>query len=85
MKYDVRKMDLDSLDDLIKQCEDAMVRPLSKKKTVELTLLDENDEGEGESEHQYDESESDEEAKPDLSEMDLEDLLEAYRDLKDRE
>lgn len=72
MKFDVQKMDLDSLDELIAACEDKMISPFRKKKEtvaieVEPEIADKKDES------------------PDLSDMDLEDLLEAYRDMQNQD
>jgi len=71
---DSRKIDLDILDDLIGQCEDSMVHPFKKKKAVAIAIEPEEKE----------ESE-DHEEKPDLSEMDMEELLQLYSEMKDKE
>jgi hypothetical protein len=71
MKLDVSKMDIESLDELIKKCEDAMVHPFKKKKEASVAIAIEP---EPEQEEQED--------KPDLSEMDMDDLLRMYEEMK---
>lgn len=68
MKLDIKKMDIDSLDELIAKCEDAMVHPF-KKKEVALEVGPE-------------EALEQEEEKPDLSEMDMDELLQLYEEMK---
>jgi hypothetical protein len=75
MKFDSKKMDIENLDELIGKCEDSMVSPFKKKKDAE----------EGSAEEEAAESPDEESAeKPDLSDMDLDDLLKLYSDIKDR-
>lgn len=78
MKYDINKIDLDSLDELIGKCEDAMVRPFKKKKEIEVEI-----EPADEEEEEHDEA-SESEGKADLSDMDLDELVEMYKDLKEK-
>jgi len=66
---DTKKMDLESLDELISLCEDKMVSPFRKKK--------EDEPGEPEEVEEKEE-------KPDLSDMDMDDLIEAYESAKTR-
>lgn len=71
MKLDIQKIDVESLDELIAACEDKMISPFrKKKKEVALEIEPEN----------ADEEEAD--PASDLSAMDLEELLEAYREMK---
>ncbi len=80
MHRDVQKMDMDALDELIAKCEDSMVRPFSKKKQAVAIEIDPEGGEEG--------GEEDGDAgdgKPDLSDMDLRDLLELYQEQKGRE
>lgn len=71
MKIDMKKMDLENLNELIGLCEDKMVSPFKKKKPEPDAVEVEEEETDG----------ADGE-KPDLSEMDMEDLLELYNDMK---
>jgi hypothetical protein len=64
---DNKKMDLESLDELISLCEDKMVKPFRKKQDDEP--------GEPEAVEEPEE-------KPDMSEMDMDDLIEAYESAK---
>jgi len=73
MKLDIKKMDLDSLDELIGKCEDAMCHPFKKKKEA-------TPEVEPEAEEASDEQDSAE--KPELSEMDMDELLGMYEEMK---
>ena len=75
MKPDLKKMDLDSLDELISRCEDSMCQPFKKKKAEPIE----------QPESESDESSSEEQPsdKPDLSEMDMDDLLKMYEELKE--
>ena len=66
---DLKKMDLENLDELIGLCEDKMVSPFRKKKPEMDELPEAPEEGESEE-------------KPDLSEMDMDDLIEAYEKSK---
>ncbi len=68
---DTKQMDLDCLDELIGKCEDSMVAPFRKKKA--------KPEAKPEVEAK---DESDDKKKPDLSEMEMDELLEMYRDMK---
>jgi hypothetical protein len=61
-----KKMDLESLDELISLCEDKMIGPFRKKK---------EDEPEGPAEPEKEEG-------PDMSDMDMDDLIEAYESAK---
>lgn len=72
--FDKKKMDLDSLDELIAKCEDAMVGRF-RKKAPEPEMEEGEEEEAPEEEH--------EEAKPDLEDMELEDLIEMYQRLQD--
>ena len=63
-----KKMDLESLDELISMCEDKMVSPFRKKQD------DEPSEPEPAAEEK--------EGKPDISDMDMDDLIEAYESAK---
>lgn len=74
VKFDTKKMDLDVLDELIGKCEDSMVHPFKKDKAVAIEI--EPEEGGGE------EAAPEEHDKPDLSDMDLEDLIEAWQAIK---
>lgn len=69
--FDKKKMDLSALDELIAKCEDSMVGRFRKKAP------------EPEPE-EVEEEESSEEAKPDLDDMDLEDLVRMYQEMQDR-
>lgn len=68
---DLQKMDLDNLDELIAKCEDSMVHPFKKKKEPPMK------------EEMPMEMEEEGEEKPDLSEVDMEELLRMYQDLKE--
>ena len=74
-----QEADKSILDDLISQCESSMVAPFKKKKAVAVEAIPEecSDEEEGDDEPK----ESD---KPDLSDMDMEDLVELYKEIKAR-
>jgi hypothetical protein len=63
---DTKSLDIQNLDSIIAKCEDAMVSPFKKKKESEAPA----EEVAGESE------------KPDLSDMDLQDLVSMYQDMK---
>lgn len=80
MKDLEKKMALESLDGLIAKCEEAMISPFKKKKKVDLEAAPEREEDEGEHET---ESMAGKASKPDLSDMDLEELLEMYQSMKD--
>lgn len=78
MKLDIKKMDLDSLDELIGRCEDSMCQPFKKKKAAEqLEQPEAAMSEESSSEEQTD--------KPDLSDMDMDDLLALYEEMKAKE
>ena len=77
MKFDKSKMDVENLDELIGMCEDKMVSPFKKKKAAMVAVVSPEGEEEGEMMAEG------EDKKPDLSEMDLEDLLEMYKDMKE--
>ena len=79
MKFDKSKMDVENLDELIGMCEDKMVSPFKKKKAAMVAVVS----PEGESEVDGEMMAEGEDKKPDLSEMDLEDLLEMYKDMKE--
>ncbi|MGM7592087.1 hypothetical protein ACSSNN_23970 [Escherichia coli] len=72
-----KKMDLDTLDELISKCEDAMVSPFKKKPAVAVEI-------EGSPAEEAKESPEEEKAedKNGLGESDLDDLLEMYQSLK---
>jgi hypothetical protein len=68
------KTDLSVLDEIIEMCEESMVRPFSKKKKAVIIAGDGEDMGmEHESEHDEDEK------KEDISDEDLEQLIEEYK------
>lgn len=70
------KMDMDILDQIIGKCEDKMVSPF-KKKTVAVEM----EPAEGTADEESLESPGEESAeKPDLSDMDLADLLKLYQE-----
>lgn len=73
MKLDIQKIDVESLDELIAACEDKMISPFRKKKKEPEAL---------EPEAEIADTEEEAPASPDLSDMDLEELLEAYREMK---
>ena len=78
MKLDLKKMDMDSLDELIRKCEDSMISPFRKKKEP---VVEEEDRR-----FFVDKAEEDSgEEKPDLSDMDMEELLRMYQQMKDKE
>ena len=79
MKFDKSKMDVENLDELIGMCEDKMVSPFKKKKAAMVAVVS----PEGEEEEDSEMMAEGEDKKPDLSEMDLEDLLEMYKDMKE--
>jgi hypothetical protein len=81
MKFDKSKMDVENLDELIGMCEDKMVSPFKKKKAAMVAVVSPEGESEGEGEGEM--MAEGEEKKPDLSEMDLEDLLEMYKGMKE--
>jgi hypothetical protein len=80
MKFDKSKMDVQNLDELIGMCEDKMVSPFKKKKAAMVAVVSP---GEEEGEDDGEMMAEGEEKKPDLSEMDLEDLLEMYKGMKE--
>ena len=70
---DKKKMDLDSLDELISKCEDSMISPFKKKKAEAVIEVDPP------------ESDADEkEEHSDFKDMDMEDLIKMYQEMKDR-
>ena len=80
-----QEADVSILDELIGQCESAMVAPFKKKKkAVEIEVVPE----EGSDEEEAAESPADEDSeakdKPDLSDMDMSDLVELYKEIKAR-
>jgi hypothetical protein len=79
MKFDKSKIDVENLDELIGMCEDKMVSPFKKKKAAMVAVVS----PEGEEEEGGEMMADGEEKKPDLSEMDLEDLLEMYKGMKE--
>lgn len=72
--FDKKKMDIDSLDELIGKCEDSMVGRF-RKKAPEPEMEEGEEEEASEDEH--------EEGKPDLADMDLEELIEMYQRMQD--
>lgn len=69
-----KKMDLESIDELIGLCEDRMVSPFKKKKPDAVALVVEDEEEE------HDEGED----KPDLEDMDMDDLIRMYEEMKSK-
>jgi hypothetical protein len=67
---DTKQLDIENLDAIIAKCEDGMISPFKKKKAAEPEpeAAEAGDEGEGD--------------KPDLSDMDLDDLVSMYQDMK---
>jgi hypothetical protein len=82
--FNAKKMDLESLDELISKCEDAMVHPFKKKKAVVAVEVKPGDEGSDQEEkaESPEEEVAEDDAKPDLSDMDMEDLLKLYEEIK---
>jgi hypothetical protein len=76
---DKNKMDIENLDELISMCEDKMVSPFKKKKSAMVAVIKPEDDGEEMAETE-DEGEG---KKPDLSDVDMEDLLEMYKGMKE--
>lgn len=66
-----KKMDLESIDELISLCEDKMVSPFKKKKPDAVVVAVEEDEDEVSE-------------KPDLGEMDMDDLIRMYEEMKSK-
>lgn len=72
---DIKDIDLELLQDLLSKCEDSMGRPFKKKK-VEVEVKAEPEE---ESEVELDSDDED----SSMEDMDLQDLIEMYKQLKD--
>ena len=66
-----KKMDLESIDELIGLCEDKMVSPFKKKKPDAVVVAVEEE----------DEEETSED-KPDMEDTDLSDLIRMYEEMK---
>lgn len=79
MKKPVNEMDVEVLDELIDRCEDAMVRPFSKKKVVTVEVKPEEEQ----QDEERDESEDGD--KPDLSDEELDELIRLYQEKKGKE
>jgi hypothetical protein len=77
VKFDTKKMDIESLDELIAKCEDSMVEPFKKKKAMAVEV-------EPESEEMTSEDDADTSEKPDMNDMDLEDLVRMYSEMKEK-
>lgn len=69
-----KKMDLESIDELISLCEDKMVSPFKKKKDVamEVELKPEED------------AEEENAEKPSLGDADISDLIRMYEEMKSK-
>ena len=75
-----QEADVSILDELIGQCESSMVSPFKKKKPV----VDVEVKSEEAPEVADEDGESEGEDKPDLSDMDMSDLVELYKEIKAR-
>ena len=88
MKFNKQKVDLESLDELISRCEDSMINPFKKKKAaIAVEIAPEEGSPEEESKESPDEEASEGDAegdKPDMSEMDMDDLLRMYEEMKSK-
>ena len=70
MQVDKCKIDVENLNELIGLCEDKMVSPFKKKKPEVKAEKEET-------------AEVEKKEKPDLSDMDIDDLVSMYKDLKE--
>ena len=87
-KKEAQDADVSILDELIGKCEDSMVSPFKKAKAVAVEVKPE----EGSDKEEATETPAEEKAegadddeskeKPDLSDMDLQDLLKLYEEIK---
>ena len=83
-KKEAQEADVSILDELIGQCESAMVSPFKKKKAVEIEVVPEEGSDEEEAAESPEEEDSEAKDKPDLSDMDMSDLVELYKEIKAR-
>jgi hypothetical protein len=86
-KKQAQEADQDILSELIAKCEDSMVSPFKKAKAVAVEVKPEDAEEASESpaEETAEGPEDDEsKGKPDLSDMDMDDLLKLYEEIKSR-
>ena len=83
-KKEAQEADVSILDELIGQCESAMVAPFKKKKAVEIEVAPEEGSDEEEAPEVPADEDSEAKDKPDLSDMDMSDLVELYKEIKAR-
>ena len=79
-----QEADVSILDELIGQCESAMVSPFKKKKPVVDVEVKSEEDGSEESPEVPADEDSEAKDKPDLSDMDMSDLVELYKEIKAR-
>lgn len=85
-KKQAQEADQDILSELIAKCEDSMVLPFKKKAAVAIEVKPDPEEAEESSDEMKAEGADDDESKekPDLSDMDLQDLLKLYEEIKSK-